>query len=250
MKIALIGYGKMGKMIEQIAIQRGHMIVAKIDPQAPEATGTDITPQTLGDADVCIDFTHPAALVENVRKIAGVGKPVVVGTTGWYKQLSEVQTIVAQQNIGFIYASNFSLGMNIFTRLADYAAAFIDKCPQYDVAGLELHHNKKADSPSGTAKALAETLKKNIARKKVIVYDMVDRQIKQEELHFASVRIGNIPGTHTLIFDSAADTIELTHTARSREGFALGAVMAAEWLPGKKGFYTIDDFMNNLLEGF
>lgn len=247
MNIAIIGYGKMGKIIEQVSIRRKHTIVARIDPSAEDATATEITTQSIGLADMCIDFSHPSAVMENLKKISHLGKPIVVGTTGWAHQIGEAKAIVQERKIGFLYASNFSIGMNVMFRVIESASKLMNHFPEYDVAGYELHHAKKLDSPSGTAKSLIEIILKNIGRKKTVTYDAVNGEIPKEDLHFASVRTGDIPGTHTILFDSTADTIEITHTARNREGFALGAVIAAEWLINKKGFFTIDDVMNNLM---
>ncbi len=247
MNIALIGYGKMGKIIEQVAIQRGHTIIARIDPTAQDATATEITKESIARADMCIDFSHPSAVLENLKKISHLGKPVVVGTTGWAQHIGEAKAIVQERKIGFLHASNFSIGMNVMFRIIESASKFMNQFPEYDVAGYELHHAKKLDSPSGTAKSLIDILLKNIERKKNVVSDKINGEIQPQSLHFASVRAGNIPGTHTILFDSAADTIEITHTARNREGFALGAVIAAEWLINKKGFFTIDDVMNDMM---
>lgn len=247
MKISIIGYGKMGKIIEKIALKRGHKIVSIIDSKNEEAAYREINKDSLKDTDVAIDFTTPQSALKNIEKTSSLGKNIVVGTTGWYDQLGKAKQIIEKNKTGFIYASNFSIGMNIFFRIVENSAKIIDKFDQYDIGGVELHHNKKADSPGGTAKVLAEMLEKNIKRKNKIVYEIADGQIKPEELHFASARIGFIPGTHKIIMDSDADTIELTHTARNREGFALGAVLAAEWIAKKTGFYSVDDFMNELM---
>jgi 4-hydroxy-tetrahydrodipicolinate reductase len=187
------------------------------------------------DVDVFIDFTKPDAVVENIRNISKFGKNIVVGTTGWNDKINDVKEIVKKNNVGLIYASNFSIGVNVFFKIIGNAAKIMDKLDDYDVFGYELHHNEKLDSPSGTAKSIEKILVKNISRKKSVP--------------FASVRSGNIPGTHVIGFDSSADTIELKHTARNREGFASGAVMAAQWIKGKKGFYSIDDMMNEVLGG-
>jgi len=248
LKIGIIGYGNMGKIIEKIALERGHEISTIIDPKNPKATHTEISKESLKDTDVAIDFTSPQSALKNIEKTSSLRKNLVVGTTGWYDQLEKARQIVAKNKTGLIYASNFSIGMNIFSRIVENSAKIIDNFDQYDVGGIELHHNKKADSPGGTAKALAEIIKKNIKRKNKIVYEMVDGQIKPEELHFASARIGFIPGTHKIIMDSNADTIELTHTARNRDGFALGAIFAAEWIRKKTGFYSVDDFMDELMK--
>ncbi len=233
MNIAIIGYGKMGHEIEKIARAKGMHIISIIDPNSSSANYRDIDEESLHNVDVCIDFTEPSAVIENIKKISKLGKNIVVGTTGWYNHLEEAKKIVNQNNVGFIYASNFSIGVNIFFKIIENAAKIINSIDAYDVFGYELHHSKKLDVPSGTAKTIEQILVKNINRKK--------------EVPFAAVRSGTIPGTHVVGFDSAADTIELKHTARNREGFALGAVMAAEWINGKKGFYEINDMMKEII---
>lgn len=247
MKIALIGYGKMGKEVERVVKLRHHTVCAIIDKADSGATHKEIdgSGSCLKDADVVIDFTVPASVIENIRKVAAAKKNMVVGTTGWYDGITEAKQLVGQSGTGFIYSSNFSVGVNVFYRIVEAAARLINKVPEYDVFGYELHHNQKLDSPSGTAKSIAEILVKSISRKKQVQYDKLDRKINPEELHFASVRSGWIPGTHVVGFDSEADTIELKHTARSRAGFALGAVMAAEWVKGRKGFFTMNDFISD-----
>jgi 4-hydroxy-tetrahydrodipicolinate reductase len=246
MNIALVGYGKMGRELASAAKQRGHSIVASIDPTAPEATHKKINGEVLKDADVVIEFTTPTAVVDNIRAISAAGKNVVVGTTGWGAQMDAVKDMVSKSGIGFLHSSNFSIGVNAFFRMVAEAAKIANKIESFDVYGYELHHNQKADSPSGTAKTIAEILLRNISRKTKTVYDKLDRAPAADELHFSSIRGGSIPGTHVIGFDSAADTIELTHTARNRAGFALGAVMAAEWLAGKKGFFEMKDFVDAL----
>lgn len=237
MKIALLGYGKMGRMIEEIALNKGHTIVSKLGSSQP------LTEQNIQHADLCIDFSHPSCVMDHIHMVSHLGKNLVIGTTGWHEHLEQVKTIVNDTGIGFVYAPNFSLGVHLFLKIVEEAALLIDRFEDYDVGVVESHHNKKADSPSGTAKAMAELLLKNIRRKNSIVQDSVQGQIAPHELHMASIRYGSVPGTHSVMFDSAADTITLTHQARSREGFARGAVAAAEWLHGKKGFYTIQDLI-------
>ena len=248
MKICLVGYGKMGKIIEEIAIERKHEIVSIIDPKEEKANFKEISKEAVEKADVCIDFTHPSVAIKNIEALSELGKKIVVGTTGWYNEIPKVKEIVEKNQNGLIYASNFSIGMNILFKVTEFSAKLFDKFPNYDVAGIEYHHNKKADSPSGTARTLAEILKNNIERKTKINYDKIDRQIESNELHFASLRIGSVPGTHKIVFDSKADTIEINHTARSREGFALGAVIASEWINNKNGFYSIEDLMNEIIK--
>ncbi|MBI2176144.1 4-hydroxy-tetrahydrodipicolinate reductase [Candidatus Woesearchaeota archaeon] len=247
MKIALIGYGKMGREVERVAKLRGHTVCAIIDKSEPAATYKEVdgSGSCFKDADVVIDFTMPAAALTNISRVTAAGKNMVVGTTGWYDSITDAKQLVGQSGIGFIYSSNFSVGVNVFYRIVEAAARLVNKVPEYDVFGYELHHSQKLDSPSGTAKSIAEILLKNIGRKKQAQYEKLERRINPDEVHFASIRGGSIPGTHVVGFDSEADTIELKHTARSRAGFALGAVMAAEWLKGKKGFFTMNDFISD-----
>ncbi len=248
MNIAIIGYGRMGHEVEKAAKSRGINVTATIDPNSSEASFREMSAESLKGADVVIDFTHPDVLVSNVRKAAALKKNMLVGTTGWYDKLDDVKKIVKDSGIGFIYSSNFSVGVNIFFKIVEAAAKLVDRIPAYDAFGYELHHSQKADSPSGTAKTLAELLTANIKRKSKINYERVNRKISPEELHFASIRAGSIPGTHAVGFDSEADTIELKHTARSRSGFALGAVLAAEWLRKKKGFFEMKDFVSEFFK--
>lgn len=226
MKIALIGYGKMGKIVEQIALQKGHAINVKIDPKCHCKT---ITRETLSDSDICIDFTQPSDAIENLKQVAKCGKSIVMGTTGWYEHLEEAKRIVEYSKIGFLYAPNFSLGVALFLNIVSQAAAIIAPFENYDVNGFEIHHQKKMDAPSGTASAISRELHANFPNR--------------NKIDFTSIRVGSVPGTHTVLFDSSADTITLTHTARNREGFAEGAIKAAEWLQGKKGVFTLDDII-------
>ncbi|MBT5419846.1 MAG: 4-hydroxy-tetrahydrodipicolinate reductase [Candidatus Cloacimonetes bacterium] len=243
LKIALIGYGQMGNLIEQLASQNDCEIVSIIDP----TLGNEITTQTVADADVCIEFSTPDAAFENIVKLIELNKNIVTGTTGWYDNLDKVKLMVEKKGTGFIYGSNFSVGMNLFFSIIESAAKLMNKAEDYDLFGLEMHHNKKKDSPSGTAKVLSEIILQNIDRKTKVQYDKLDRKIEQDELHFTSVRSGNIPGTHSISFDSEADTIELKHTARNRNGLALGAIKAAKWINNKTGFYNFTDNLNKII---
>ena len=247
MKIALIGFGNMGKILKRLAEEKGLQVVAIVDPSG-KGTCPSIDAKALKDADVCIDFSQPNCAMENLKKIAALKKNIVMGTTGWLANIEEAKKIVEKEKIGFVYASNFSIGVNVFCRILEKSTQVLNNFPEYDVYGIEAHHNKKKDSPSGTAKTIAEKIIANSKTKKKAVFEMLDRQILPEELHFASVRGGSVPGTHSVFFDSTADTIELTHTARSREGFAIGALKAAEWIRGKKGFYSIDDMMREIIK--
>lgn len=248
MNIAIIGYGKMGKEIERIANLKGIKIASIIDPNG-NGSHMKIDENSMRNVDVCIDFSAPNAVIGNIEKASGFGKDMVVGTTGWSDKMGKARNVVKRNRTGLVYASNFSIGVNLFYRIVENAAKLIDRIDDYDIYGYELHHSNKADSPSGTAKAIGNILIKNIRRKSKLAFDRIDRKISKNELHFASIRAGSIPGTHIVGFDSSADTIELKHEARNREGFALGAIMAAKWINGKKGIYTIEDIMKNILGG-
>ena len=255
MNIALIGYGKMGKMIEQIARAQGHKISAVVDPFAADAQAgikisKSIAEAELSSVDAAIEFTQPDTAVTNILALAERKIPVVVGTTAWQARLDEVSKAVEKADTSLIWASNFSIGVNMFYRVAWYAAQLANNFSEYDVGGFEIHHNKKMDSPSGTAKTLAEGVLSRIDRKKKIVWETLNRKLEADEIHFPSLRMGSVPGTHSLFFDSQADTIEITHTARGREGFASGAVQAAKWLTAQKrrGVFTVDDMMNDLFK--
>jgi 4-hydroxy-tetrahydrodipicolinate reductase len=245
-KIALIGYGQMGKILENLVVEKGHQITAIIDPYT-EGCITEINQEALSGAEVCIDFTHPQAVVNNIKQIAALGKNMVVGTTGWYEQLDEVKQVVKSNEVGLIWSGNFSIGVNALFKIVEYAARVFNNLPDYDVLGHEFHHHKKADSPSGTATMLANILLNNIDRKQKLVGEMLDRRIEPDELHFSSSRGGAIPGTHLVMFDSTVDTVEIKHTARGREGFATGAIMATEFIQNRTGFYNINDLMNTVI---
>jgi 4-hydroxy-tetrahydrodipicolinate reductase len=197
--------------------------------------------------------------VENIRGLLERGVPTVTGTTGWHDRLKEIEELTAAKKGSLCWSSNYSLGVNLFYRIAAFAAKLSDPFPEYDVGGWEFHHNKKVDSPSGTAKILTEKVLSVMTRKKKAVYETLgDRPPAPEELHFPSLRLGSMPGLHAIALDSPADTIEITHTARSRDGLALGAIRAAEWLvnaaPGKsagearRGVFTIDDVLEDILK--
>jgi len=243
LKIALIGYGQMGKLIEQLAPQNNCEIVAIIDP----LLGNEITAETVANVDVCIEFSTPDAAFNNIKKLTELGKNVVTGTTGWYNDLDKIKLMVEKKETGFIYGSNFSVGMNLFFSIIESASKLMNNAEDYDLFGLEMHHNKKKDSPSGTAKVLSEIILQNINRKTKTQYEKLDRKIEQNEFYFASIRSGNIPGTHSISFDSEADTIELKHTVRNRNGLALGAIKAAKWINNKTGFYNFADNLNEII---
>lgn len=242
MKLAIIGYGNMGKEIERLALER-QATITRIFTSAENPGGIALTRASLEDAEVCIDFSAPTAVRANIDAVAATGKNMVVGTTGWYNGLQEVRKLVEARGIGLVYSPNFSLGMNLFYHVVASAARSVDSLEMYDVAVSEIHHRGKSDSPSGTALALGQIIMQNLHRKREIMHKTPDRALRPEELHISSTRVGNATGTHSVLFDSEADSIELTHVAKNRSGFALGALVAAEWLRGKKGIFTMKDVL-------
>jgi 4-hydroxy-tetrahydrodipicolinate reductase len=233
MKIALIGHGKMGQEIDALAREQGETIAKVFEIDNP------VRPQDLADIDVCIDFSIPDSVLSNIRAAAEARRDIVVGTTGWDKHLPAIRSMV--KDSGLLYSSNFSLGMNIFFRIAASAAELMRNSAEYDPYIEEIHHRQKADSPSGTALSLGRILLARIDRKKGILAQPSEGKIPPDKLHIASIRAGTVTGIHTVGFDSEADLIELRHTAKNRRGFALGALTAARWLKGRKGVYTMDD---------
>lgn len=199
--------------------------------------------------DVIIDFTEPQVVVENIERYGRLGLAAVIGTTGWYDRFDRVDAVVEKSGIGLIWSGNFSLGVNLFFYLVKHAGKIMNRFPRYDALVHEYHHRRKADSPSGTAQMLGDILIKYLDRKSQTVTAGLDRRIEENELHISSTRGGSIPGTHRVVFDSDEDTIILEHSARSRAGFAEGAVLAAEWIRGRKGLYSIDDMMHSLIGG-
>ena len=237
MRIALIGYGKMGKEIEKIALDRGHEIVLKIDITNPE----DLTIRNLQTADVAIEFTIPSSAVRNYMLCFEAGIPVVSGTTGWLDRQPEVFENCKKLNGTFFYTSNFSLGVNIFYSLNKKLAALMASHSEYKVGITEIHHTQKLDSPSGTAITLAEGIMENIPSKTKWINQKTENEA---ELEIISERIGEVPGTHSIKYDSEVDYIEITHCAKSRKGLAFGAVMAAEFSYNKKGILNMNDLLN------
>ena len=244
-KIALVGLGKMGRAVRQAMLDRGVAPVASIDPTIDGCSG-GISRETLNEAEVCIEFTQPDAVRENVRRIAAFGCNVVIGTTGWEKHRKEMEQIVSDAGIGLLWASNLSLGVHIFSRLATEAAKLLNAYSQYDVALQEVHHRGKKDAPSGTALVVAERMLKSLTRKTTLVPHAPDGLPAPEALYISSMRVGGVIGTHTILIDGTADGIELTHRARNRDGFAEGALLAASWIVGKTGFYSIEDMFDDI----
>ncbi|MCE3283563.1 MAG: 4-hydroxy-tetrahydrodipicolinate reductase [Chitinophagaceae bacterium] len=236
MKIALIGYGKMGKAIETIALGKGHEVVLRIDMDNQH----EFTADNLSRADVAIEFTGPHSAVDNLKKLFDFGVAVVSGSTGWLERWEEVKQYCESKNGSFIYASNFSIGVNLFFELNTYLARLMKDHPAYEVSMEEIHHTQKKDAPSGTAITLAEQVLQHIQGKKQWANEPTG---KKEDLLITSKRIDPAPGTHSIKYSSEVDDIEIIHTAHSRVGFAGGAVAAAEFLNGKKGIYTMKDVL-------
>ena len=230
MKIALLGYGKMGQTIERIALERGHEIVLKKDEFN--------TYEGLSNADVAIDFSIPAVAVENISSCFYANVPVISGTTGWLEHYDEMAALCKEKNGAFISSSNFSLGVNLFFGLNEYLAKMMSKFDSYSVEMEEIHHVQKLDAPSGTAISLAKGVIENSD-----YTNWTMETPKSKEIYIEAKRIGTVPGTHTVTYNSTVDSIEIKHTAHNRDGFALGAVIAAEWIVGKHGIFTMKDVL-------
>jgi 4-hydroxy-tetrahydrodipicolinate reductase len=233
MKIALIGFGAMGKLIKTLAENKNHEIAVIIDESDAERSAEELAEKLKG-VTAAIDFSVAEAVERNVRACLLAEVPLVEGTTGWNAQKEAFKTLVEESNGAFVFGANFSVGVNLFYRITEFAAELFSKFPDYETFIEERHHSRKKDAPSGTALKLKDIVSNHIAK----------------DFSVAATRAGNIPGTHIVGFDAAADTIELTHTARSREGFALGAILAAEWVAGRRGFYEFTDVMNEILKAF
>lgn len=231
MKIALLGYGRMGKEIEKIALQRGHEIVIK-------STGENT--YDINEADVAIDFSVPASAYSNISNCINNNIPVVSGTTGWLDKYNEIVDLCNEKGGAFIYASNFSLGVNVFFELNKQLAKMMSTLEQYNITIEEIHHTQKLDAPSGTAITLAEGIIENTNKK---AWEL-DEKTSEENIPITAIRTPDVPGTHTVTYSSEVDTIDIKHTAHNRQGFALGAVIAAEWLHNKTGVYTMRDVLN------
>ena len=251
MKVALVGYGKMGKIIERIAKERGHQIVSIIDIDNQQ----EFESAAFKSADVAIEFSRPNVAPANLRKCFAAGVPVVCGTTGWTAELPAIQAEMKAKNATLFWSSNYSIGVNIFSAVNKFLAKIMNRFPDYDVKMSETHHIHKLDAPSGTAITLAEGILDNLDRKNKWVKGTLlaadgtlsgTEQCKADELPISSERRGEVPGIHSVTYESAADTITITHDAKSREGFAMGAVLAAEFTAGKKGFFGMNDMLDFL----
>ncbi len=242
MRLAIIGYGKMGKEIERLALERGVQVTVKLDSRN----------SSIGDRadvfDVAVHFATSDSVVSHVEQCVKAKKNLVVGTTGWSKDLSQVQSLVKAGDIGLIHASNFSIGVNVFFRIMNLAGELFNNLEDYDVAVQEIHHKDKADSPSGTALTIADILMQKIKRKKEILNTPPSGKVKANQLQVTSTRAGSVVGTHTVVFDSPSDSLEFIHTAKNRLGFALGALLAAQWVQGRKGIFTMQDVLASNLK--
>lgn len=224
LKIALVGYGKMGREIERLAPSAGCEVVARLD------AGDTIDAEALNGAAIAIEFTHPDVAVANVEALLRLGCPTVVGTTGWLAELPRLKELAVETGTPFVWGSNYSIGVHVFLRVVAHASSLIAELDEYDVAVHEYHHRMKADSPSGTALSVARAIQEAIHKKQSLLSDSSHGRIASSSLHVTSTRVGSVPGTHTVTIDSEQDTIELTHRARTRAGFALGALRAARWV--------------------
>lgn len=236
MNIVLLGYGKMGKVIEKIALDRGHQIVARIDVNNRQ----DFDALTTAQVDAVIEFSHPSSAFENVKACINKGFPVVCGTTGWLENKPEVEALAIEKAGAFFWSSNYSIGVNIFFQLNKMLAKLINPQKQYTVSTTEIHHTEKKDSPSGTAITIAEGLIENLEGKNKWINNEIPAQ---DEVAIWSAREGKVPGTHIVKYISDIDQIEISHVAHGREGFALGAVVAAEWIVGKQGVFGMNDLL-------
>lgn len=253
MRIVIVGYGRMGHEIECVARDRGHEIFATVDPAASDASHASVADAaSAGNGDlpddpiIAIEFALAEGVEKNVAAYGRAGWKAVIGTTGWDAHRESVLGEAERAGTHLVYGSNFSVGANLFIRLARYAARLAGRTGEYDTAVVELHHRKKQDSPSGTALTIAEAIREEYKDKTSLQVETLHRQILNEELHIVSGRVGSVPGTHTVLFDSTADTVELTHRARSRQGFAVGAVQAAEWIAERTGVHGVESFFDDL----
>lgn len=238
MKILLIGYGKMGKAIEGVAIKRGHLIIGKIDAE----NFSDLSKFNPSNTDVAIEFTHPLAAFENIKHVLNAQIPIVVGTTGWIDKLPLIHELVSEKNASFCFSSNYSVGVNLFWAVNEKLAQLMNPQPEYDVTLEEIHHVYKKDAPSGTAITTAEGVIKHLDRKNKWSNDRENLTVS--DVFIQDKREHNIPGTHTVLYTSGIDSIELKHTAFNREGFATGAVLAAEFIANKKGIFSMKDVLS------
>lgn len=236
MNIAIIGYGKMGRILEEIAVSRGHQITVKITSKE-----ADFSPEVLKDSDVAIEFSVPQAAIKNIKKCFDAGVPVVVGTTGWFNELPQVSDACSQKNGGLFWASNFSIGVNMFFKINTLLAKLMNDQPSYGVSMKEIHHTQKLDSPSGTALTIAEQIIGNLERKSGWTESNNPLSV---QIPITAERIENVPGTHMVTYENDIDKIEIMHEAKGRKGFGMGAILAAEFMYQKTGVYTMSDLLS------
>lgn len=246
MRIALVGMGRMGEAVSELAVRRGHEIVGRFDecldryPSLPDA---EDTPDSLQSADAIIDFTLPGAVLENIERYCRWDIPAVIGTTGWYDRLDEAQALVGKHDGALLYAPNFSIGVALLARVVRSILPLLDELPEYDAAVHESHHIGKADSPSGTALMLGDLIVDGLDRKRRVETETQHGRIDAHALHVTSSRLGGVVGRHDISLDSPFDKLAFSHEAKNRRGFAFGAVRSAEWIPGRKGLFTLDDLL-------
>lgn len=242
MKLTLVWYGGLNKLIDDLAVQNGYEIIARISPSLNTTLG-DIP----WDTDVVIDCSTPSVIMENIQFYAAHNLRVVIGTTGWYDHIEEVKKLFASSQWALLWASNFAIGVHIFFAIVEFAAQQINMFPEYDIFGREVHHKMKKDSPSGTTLSVADILLKNIDRKTTLVTDELHRKIEDNELHFTGTRGGFVNFSHEVFFDSADETITVTHSARNRNIYARWALDAAKWLYDKQGYFSMQDWISDML---
>lgn len=244
MKIALIGYGKMGQMLDALAPSLGLEVVSIIDHHHPKASYPRITRESVKSAETCIEFTSPNCALKNIHALCSLKKNVVIGTTGWQSSEEELKKLASLNETGIFHAPNFSIGVHIFSKIVEYAAELIEPFKEFEISCSETHHEQKKDVPSGTALQLANSILKKISRKNKISLD--HGTIKEDELYISSKRRGNVVGDHSVEIDALYDQISLTHHCSDRKSFAIGALKAALWLQGKTGFFNFDDMVKEL----
>ena len=248
MNVVITGFGKMGKEIYSVLVVRGHKVIGVIDPFSMDGrvTEKEITPSSFDGADVVIDFSSPENAVSNIKKYIDASIPAIIGTTGWTDRLDEINAYAGNKEAKIMYSGNYSIGVALFLRLIRKAGELYGKVSSYDASVLEIHHTEKKDSPSGTALMIGQALLDTLPGKDKLLIGNSEGKIEASSLQISSERVGKTPGVHTVTFDSDADTITLTHSARNRSGFALGAVMASEWIvkTERKGILTLDDYLN------
>lgn len=242
MSVAIVGYGRMGQEIEATANEQGVKVDAIFDVKNHLTNISDYSFST------AIEFTSPNAVLDNIKLLAEHGRNIVTGTTGWYDKMDEVKAIVKQNNIGFVWGANFSIGVNLFFKIIENTSSIFNGFEDFDVMVHEMHHKNKVDSPSGTAIKIAYNIMDNLSRKNSIVSDKIDGKIEEGQLHVSSTRGGEIFGKHSVYFDSVSDEILLSHNAKNRKGFAKGAVLASQWIFNRKGFFEFSDVIDDIVD--